>query len=335
MILNWNRDLWSLVWEGNDGPPPALLLAGPAGVGKSAFAQALAQAALCSARTPSNEACGTCHPCRLYLAAAHPDLRALEVTSVEDATGGDGAGATPSQAPRIIGVERIRELRDFTELSSHLGGRKVILINPADRLHPSAANALLKTLEEPPRGTLFVLVSARPQQLLPTLRSRCFRLDFRLPRETDALDWLRGEGIPEAETVLAHAGRAPLAAAELARSALWRRRQDISRLLASPHLTATELARAIDPDEMGSFGGLLYKWCADLLSLRLAGRVRYNLDYAKSLGQLAVNLDALTLQKLMKELTGVLRYLEHPLNQRLVCERMALGYTRALAAREQ
>ena len=332
MILNWNRAAWNLVWTG-DTLPAAMLLAGPAGVGKAGFAQALAQAALCTARAATNEACGSCHGCRLFRAGAHPDLRLLEAVPPEDA-GDEAASPASSSQTRVIGVERVRDLRDFTELSSHLGGRKVIVINPADRLHPSAANALLKTLEEPTPGTLFVLVSARPQQLLPTLRSRCFRLEFRVPDGGDALDWLRAQDIQDPETVLAHAGGAPLAAEELARSSFWRRRQDIARLLASPQVTAGELARAIDPEETGSFCNLLYKWCADLLSLRLAGRVRYNPDYAKSLSQLAVNLDVLKLQRFIKELTDVLRYLEHPLNQRLVSEKMALGYTRALAAEE-
>src|SRR5262245_21769152 len=167
MVLSWNRSLWSLVWAGRD-LPAALLLVGPAGLGKAEFAQALAQAALCAAPTAANEACGSCQPCRLFLAIAHPDLRVLEALPTEDSSG-EAVGAGTVQT-RTIGVERIRELREFTELSSHLGGRKVIVINPADRLHPSAANALLKTLEEPPAKTLFVLVSARAQQLLPTLR---------------------------------------------------------------------------------------------------------------------------------------------------------------------
>jgi len=333
VIFKWNKGLWDLAWTGHS-LPGALLLAGPPGVGKGEFAQALAQAALCAARTASNEACGRCQPCRLFLVGAHPDLRLLEAVPAEE-SGGEGAGPASTGQTRSIGVERVRELRDFTELSSHMGGRRVVVINPADRLHPSAANALLKTLEEPPAGTLFVLVSARVQQLLPTLRSRCFRLDFRMPDTGDAMDWLRAQGVQDAQTALAHAGGAPLAAAELARSSFWRRRQDMARLLSSPQVTATEVARAIDPEELGSFCGLLYKWCADLLSLRLARRVRYNPDYAKSLGQLAVNSDVLKLQRLMKELTDVLRYLEHPLNQRLVCEKMALGYTRALVAEEQ
>jgi len=333
MIFRWNRPAWDLVWT-NGRLPAALLLAGAAGVGKGSFALALAQAALCTQHTQGTEACGSCHACRLFLAGAHPDLRLLEAGGTEEATGETATGGPSSVQARVIGVERVRDLRDFTEISSHLGGRKVIIVNPADRLHPSAANALLKTLEEPPAETIFVLVSARPAQLLPTLRSRCFRLDFRAPDAAEAHAWLRSQGIQDAETALAHAGGAPLAAAELVRSAFWKRRPEMMRLLSSPNTTAGELARAVDPEELGSFCTLLYKWCGDLLSLNLGGRVRYNPDYAKSLSQLAVNFDVLKLQRFTKELTEVLRYLEHPLNQRLVCEKIALGYTRALAAEE-
>src|SRR4051812_39424671 len=108
MVLKWNTDLWSLVWRAGEKLPSALLLAGPAGVGKSHFAQSLAQAALCGARTASNEACGVCHPCRLFLAGSHPDVRVLEASAAEESGAGETGTAT---SPRIIGVERVRELR--------------------------------------------------------------------------------------------------------------------------------------------------------------------------------------------------------------------------------
>jgi DNA polymerase-3 subunit delta' len=307
------------------------LLAGPAGVGKGSFARALAQAALCSQRSAAHHACGACQSCRLLLAGSHPDLRVLEASSPEEQPAEASPPAGSTTASRVIGVDRIRELRDFTELSSHLSGCKVVIIEPADRLHPSAANALLKTLEEPSTGTVFILVSARLQQLLPTIRSRCFRLDFHVPGEAEASKWLEEQGVEDPRALLAYAGGAPLAALELARSPLWRRRPDLIKLLADRNIKAGTLARAIDPDDVGAFCRLLYKWCADLIAMRLAGRVRYNPDCAQSLAALAVNLDVLKLQRLLKELTVQMRYLEHPLNQKLVTEKAALSYTRALS----
>ena len=132
-------------------------------------------------------------------------------------TGAEGTGSAPSgqRASRTIVVAQVRELGDFLAVTSHLGGHKVVLIQPAERLHPSAANALLKTLEEPRARTVFMLVSDRPQQLLPTVRSRCFRIDFPVPERGEALDWLKANSVREPEIALAQAGFAPLAALEL------------------------------------------------------------------------------------------------------------------------
>lgn len=330
--MEWNAHLWPLVWGNAGRLPTAILLAGPAGVGKAAFAAALAQGALCMHPDAEHRSCGSCQTCRLFIADSHPDLRVIEAGLPEDETTTDQPAGAASA--RTISVDRIRDLREFTEMSSHLGGRKIVLINPAERLHPSAANALLKTLEEPPPATVFVLVCARPQLLLPTLRSRCFRVDFRPPPQATALTWLQEQGVSEPEVVLAYAANAPLAAVELAKSPFWGQRQGIARLLSTPRVRAAELARAVEGEHTAAFCTLLYKWCADLLGQRLAGRIRYNPDYAKPLAQLAVNLDVLKVQALMRELSGTLRFIEHPLNPRLVCERAALGYVRAVSGQE-
>jgi DNA polymerase-3 subunit delta' len=208
------------------------------------------------------------------------------------------------------------------------------VINPADRLHPSAANALLKTLEEPPPATFLRAGFGTAAATVTHAQESLFSSRFSSSEQRNGIGMAARERYRRACNALAHAGGAPLAAAELARSPFWRRRQELTRLLGAADITAVELARAVDSAELGSFSGLLYKWCADLLSLRLTGRLRYNPDCAKSLGQLAVNSDVLKLQRLMKELTAAVRYLEHPLNPRLVCERMALGYTRALSTQE-
>src|SRR5215510_13416625 len=124
--------------------------------------------------------------CRLFEAGSHPDFRRME-PSAEDA----GADASVTQAAsagmrgaRVITVGQVRELAQFLDLTSHFGGAKVVLIQPAERMHASAANALLKTLEEPTAETLFLLVADQPNKLPVTVRSRCMRVDFRaLSRE--------------------------------------------------------------------------------------------------------------------------------------------------------
>jgi DNA polymerase III subunit delta' len=318
--------------------PGTLLLAGPAGVGKRRFARLLAQGLLCTNPGLDRRACGNCSACRLFVSASHPDFRLIEPASADDAseTGAEGSGSAPSgQRPsRTIVVAQVRELGDFLAVTSHLGGHRVVLIQPAERLHPSAANALLKTLEEPRAGTVFMLVSDRPQQLLATVRSRCFRIDFPVPEGGEALDWLKANSVKEPEIALAQAGFAPLAALELDQDGFRERRRMLSDLLAAPGETASAIAATVSAEELPLLCSLLYRWCYDVLSLRLGGRVRYNPDYAKSLRRIADNAEVLRLQSLIRDLVSASRALEHPLNARLVIEQLAIRYTRTIAPRE-
>jgi DNA polymerase III subunit delta' len=330
MIHAWNRTHWTTLHARPAGLPSAILLAGPAGVGKRAFADALAIAMLCSDRSPATEACGECRSCQLFAVASHPDYRLLEPATAETADGAESA--TPRS--RIIGVDRVRELQDFVAMARHTGNAKVVVIQPADRLHLSAANALLKMLEEPSAVTHFLLVTDRAQQLLPTVRSRCYRIDFSLPEPEAARAWLRTRGIDQPEIPLAQAGFAPLVAEQLADHTYLHKRRMVNDLLGMPSVKASELSKVLPTEELSTFWAFLYRWCYDLAASGAAGQVRYNPDYAKSLSRIAVNLDQQRLQQFVKELVLVAQSLEHPLNARLVSERLAIGYTRAVANQE-
>jgi DNA polymerase-3 subunit delta' len=330
----WNEATWAALQRRPNGIPGTLLLAGPPGVGKRSFARVLAQGILCPDRGGTGEPCGACASCRLFASGSHPDFRLIEPAAEEaNADAPEPAGPSP-RASRAILVGQIRELGDFLAVTSHLAGAKVIVIQPADRLHPSAANALLKTLEEPRSGTVLILVSDRPQRLLATVRSRCFRVDFRVPEPQDALQWLAAKGIQDPEIALAQAGFAPLAVEELEQSGFWGRRRALTDLLAAPQTGAGDLVAKVSAEELPLLCGLLYRWCYDLLSLRLAGRVRYNPDYAKTLRRLADNVEVFRLQDLIKDLVAAARALGHPLNARLVIERLAIRYTRSIARQE-
>lgn len=149
------------------------LLAGRRGVGKATFAHAAARRVLAEAAGPPFDLhlleTSDDHPVvRLVEAGSHPDMRRLE-RLVNEKTG---------NLARNISVDQIRELGDFFSLTPALSPWRVAIIDAVDELETSGANALLKILEEPPPNTLFFLVSHAPGRLLPTIRSRCRRLDF-------------------------------------------------------------------------------------------------------------------------------------------------------------
>ncbi|HEX6661652.1 MAG TPA: DNA polymerase III subunit delta', partial [Sphingomicrobium sp.] len=153
----------------------AWLLAGPSGVGKATFAHAAARRVLADAAGPASSLPGIAtsddHPMvKLVEAGSHPDMRRLE-RLVNEKTG---------NLARSISVDQVRSLSELFDLSPAMSDWRVVVIDSVDELEPSGANALLKMLEEPPPNSIFFLVSHAPGRLLPTIRSRCRRLDFQL-----------------------------------------------------------------------------------------------------------------------------------------------------------
>jgi DNA polymerase III subunit delta' len=337
-IYPWSLAQWMALPQPPAALPSTLLLAGPIGVGKRRFARSLAQGLLCANPGPQRQACASCSSCRLFVSASHPDFRLIEPASANEAneTASEGTESGPSgkRLSRSILIEQVRDLDDFIRVTSHLGGYKVVVIQPAERLNANAANALLKTLEEPGAATKFILVSDRAQQLPATVRSRCFRVDFPIPQTDAALEWLKANNAKEPEITLAQAGFAPLAALELSQGESWERRRVLSERLAAPDATAADLAGTVGAEDLPLLCSVLYRWCYDALSLRLGGRLRYNPDYAKSLRRIADNAEVLRLQDLMRDLVTASRALEHPLNTRLAIEQLAIRYTRTIARRE-
>ena len=203
--LPWHEELWRRLRssEALARLPHALLLRGPAGVGKRCFARRLARTLLC--QSPSEEdACGECRACHFASTGLHPDWHPIE--RPEDR--------------KLIGIEQIREVNERLALTASGGTRKVVVMAPAEAMTRPAANTLLKTLEEPPGDTVFILVSDRSSLLPATVRSRCQALSFPCPPAPLALQWLKGridEG-QSAAALLGLAQGAPLRAVELARS---------------------------------------------------------------------------------------------------------------------
>ena len=229
----WNQPLFESLRRRTGRLPHALLIHGARGTGKLGFAEHIAQFLLCEAADEARKPCGACEGCRWFLAGSHPDLRRIEPEAlarepIAETEEGD-APAKKGKPSTEIKVEQVRDLAGFLNLRSHRGRLRVALVHPAEDLNPNAANALLKGLEEPPAGAVFLLVSHRPARLLPTIRSRCVALPVPIPSRDEALRWLAAQGVKDAERWLAYAGGAPLMALDYAgRAAV------LDRLLKNP-----------------------------------------------------------------------------------------------------
>lgn len=165
--------------------PQAVVVQGVPGMGKKALTEHVMAAMLCS--HSDTEACGHCQNCRLLAAGHHPDV--MRVSPDKD----------------IIKVDQIRQLTAFYTSTPHCSQHKLALISDAHLMNTSAANALLKVLEEPPvTGTLFLLTDAK-HRLLPTIRSRCIGLDVTLDKQATSqmVDWLKQMGHDEAHIKMA------------------------------------------------------------------------------------------------------------------------------------
>lgn len=316
----WLESAWQRLLSTRARPAQALLLAGPRGVGKGALAQAWAQTLLCEAVLPGGAACGGCPACHWFEARTHPDFR---LVTLQEKTSKEGE----IKMATGIEVDQAREAVDYVQLSTYRAGLRVVLVNPADSLNLASANALLKVLEEPPLNTVFVLVSDQPRRLLPTIRSRCTRLDIGLPSTDTAMQWLNGRQVEAAATLLALSGGAPLDALNWADGVELDERRSVLEGLARPRqLDPVGLAdrwKAIKPQ---TWHTVAYKWLGDLLAVRLQGRVQFNRDFAEVLAQLGSQVDLAKLLTLAKMHAESGRTLTHPLNRALQQEAWLIQY---------
>lgn len=194
-----------------------LLFCGSPGLGQTELAERLAARLLCSA-PQAGDACGQCRSCRLRAAGTHPDLRRVGLLERDD-----------GRLKTEIGVDQMRELGPWFALTTQLGGAQVVLIDPCDRLNTAAANALLKTLEEPSPGRYLLLRADRPERLPATVRSRCQRIEIRLPDHAGALAWLSDQGVAgeRASAALEAADGHPPLALQLAGEGGLKRRAEV------------------------------------------------------------------------------------------------------------
>lgn len=345
-LYPWQSNLWQQLFVYNlqqEQFPQALLLAGVSGTGKKSLAFYLARSLLC--QTPQNsendayQPCNhtvikhRCRSCQLFGLGNHPDLYHI---------------STPDDK-KIIPVDNIRALIEWSVLSSQLNGRKVTIIEPAEALNINAANSLLKTLEEPTENSIIILVTHNKQMLLPTIRSRCQIIDITMPDQQQALSWLQHQGVAEAPLMLSLVSGAPLSAQAMAQNnELEVRRHIIEQLLSinnagvDPVSVAEQLfkstkvkadvskSRAKKTLAIASYS-IIYWFDSVIIDLiRLTYSVAdsriNNIDYAEDLRQLSKRLYLRKLLKLSDSINKAYLELQGQTNLNLLFEQLLIDW---------
>lgn len=306
----------------------AWLIHGPSGLGQFELGLELARSWLCESPIQAL-ACGKCASCHQVDAKAHLDLLvllpeslALEMGWPLDEKSQSEIDSKKRKPSREIKVEAARGMIDFAQLTRAGKHCKVVLVFPAERMNQVTGNTILKTLEEPPGETRFILCSEASHQLLPTIRSRCQQFAQQWPGQFEAAEWLAVQGIEAAEAthLLKFAGHRPELALRYAAmghtAGHW---QELPKALALGQVTAFEgwgLGDAVDA---------LQKICHDSMALCVGAAPRYFPAQALTKRPSMVELSLWS-----KSLQASARVVEHPLNGGLMTESLVWEAKRAL-----
>jgi DNA polymerase-3 subunit delta' len=331
-LYPWQTESWQALQGLRSRLPHALLLKGAQGIGKLDLALNFAQAMLCENPLSDGTACQECKSCHWFTQDNHPDFRLIQPDALSAEEGDEKPGG--KKPSREISVDQIRELSTFANLSAHCGGYRVVLIHPAEAMNNNAANSLLKTLEEPTDKLLFLLVSHKPQQLLPTILSRCLGFTLHTPTHEAGAVWLARQGVENPEQALAQTGFAPLQALGWAESGEGAEERSIllGAIRKPAGMDALALAESLQRGAPLYVIHCLQQWCHDLASAKLAGTVRYFPDQTQELVKLASGISTAALMRFQKELLEARRAAFHPLNPRLFLESLLLAYRQLFAA---
>jgi len=326
-VFPWFSEPWQRLvsLKTQDRLPHAILLNGMKGIGKGDLAAALAGLVLCH-NPQAQHRCGHCRSCELFDSSGHPDLYHLK----------------PEAEGKQIKVDQVRELANFMHSTAQQGGYRVVVLEPAEEMNIAAANALLKTLEEPGRDSLLILITHQLGQVMATIKSRCQRLDCHRPQPEQAVPWLA----EKLEVDGGHAAKllqlvhgAPLAALNFSSSGAKELRGEFLSELKSVLQRRTSAldaaAKLSKGDALEAQLGWLYTLLADVARLKACGEgcEIKNADMAKMLTALAKRTSAEQLYQLADLVQGersALLQHQNP-NKQLLLERLLLAWSKLLS----
>jgi DNA polymerase-3 subunit delta' len=332
--LPWQGEIWSRLahTRAQNQLAHAWLVSGPHGVGKRPLIAAWVAAMLCGQPNAEGFACGVCGSCKMLLSGGHPDAHLLTLDghlglafnpSLQREDGITHWQPEKSSKRKEIAVDGTRSLIDALHVASHRQGNKIAVIAPAEDLNRSAADALLKTIEEPTPNTYLILIADQAQSLSPTLRSRCRPLRLGVPPALIVLDWLKSQ-VPESSaeacsTALSLARGAPFIAleqlqqGEVSPAIGWRAALDEIALGRGDPM---KLAAAVDDETVTAFLHCCQVWLVDFLRKQVID---------------GVQISGRKVAQLNNELHDAHRRLDANARAQLVLEAMLIGWLRLLA----
>lgn len=339
---------WDRLQARRKNLPHALLLIGHRGIGKFELVRAFVAGLLCEQPDITGLACGQCQACHWENQGSHPDLRwlvpeALRPGLLPNKTEDEEEGAADAEkndkkASQEIKIEQIRALDSFLSVGTHRQGLRIVVIYPAETMNRNTANAILKSLEEPPAGTLFVLISSDHHRLLPTIRSRCQIEHINTPSIEGGIAYLKSVLPTQAHPArwLALAGGAPFAARDLAADG--HRHWQFSLfdgLAQGGQISPIDMAATLDKqfkDEkvlapLSQTVDWCMKWLLDLTLTYQALPARYFIDQASVMSQLKNQVNDVSLIRFYRQrLLPMRREAAQPLNAKLFLEALFSDY---------
>ena len=283
--------------------PNAILLCGETGGGVYNLATNFIASVFCE--NPEHDiACGKCSSCVLLNDDSHPDLFKLTVSDDEN-----------ESKSKNITVDMVRKAIDFAYLSTHRAGKRIIFIENTNLLNINSANALLKILEEPPSYVLFILITDSMGKILPTIRSRCQKINISLPNELQNNEnnfWESFSNTPLFEGLIADD--------EL---------KLITDTLCTPSIDNIFSCTEIFNGKKVSFGftlDFIYKWLTDICVYINSGKLNIFYNYEEKIKTLIPKLNYQELFYLQDEINYFMQWANHPLNQKLQIENILFKY---------